>query len=151
MREIMREIIPRIKPNGKISGCPYCAVEEFSEGKMRFFTEAVLNGRCECGANLDIGQREVEVNSYREIYKGALRLIGDIVDQYNSVLEFYDIEIPLYDGEKPNVFLRNIDIVSALFIPYYGMTTLLNFTNALGINTDGEQEWDIAVNEGEEE
>ena len=119
--------------------CPYCQVRELSNRRIKLKTESeTIIGKGECGAYLDIGQQSVEVNSYVEIYKGAIQLMEDLVDNFNYWLEYFGVNVEEYteNGENPIISISTSDIIDKLFLGRYGGTTKRNFINALGIKED---------------
>lgn len=127
--------------------CPYCKIKADAKQKTVYEALETAEGHkhCpDCGASLDRGQQLVEVNGYSDIYKGCLRLIGEVVSQYNQLLDYIDADVESYfeEGEKPSVRLSANKIVEELFLPSYGGTTKANFVEALGIEED-DNEWII--------
>lgn len=127
--------------------CPYCKIKADAKRKTVYKALEIVEGHkhCpDCGASLDRGQQSVEVNGYSDIYKGCLRLIGEVVSQYNQLLDYIDADVEscFEEGEKPSVRLNANKIVEELFLPSYGGTTKANFVKALGIEED-DNEWII--------
>lgn len=131
--------------------CPYCEIKELNEVKTVFEPIQPVDGRCpDCGAYIDAGQHKVKVNSYAEIYKGALKLISGIVEQFNDILNYADIDLDDYfDDDHLEMCITATEIVDRLFVPNYGGTTKRNFVKAIGV-VDHENTWIISKHEVEE-
>lgn len=139
---------------GKDSGyfhCPYCEIKEDAKIKTVYEALKPIDGNCNnCGAWIDRGQYSVKVNGYFDIYKGAIKLLDEIVAQFNKILEYCDIDLSdHFDDDKITISLNTSDIIDKLFLGYHGGTTKRNFANAIGIKED-EHTWTISKNEDEE-
>lgn len=127
--------------------CPYCKIK--ADAKQKTVYEALEMVEChehclDCGSFLDRGQQSVKVNGYHDIYKGCLRLIGEVVSEYNQLLDYIDanLESCFGENEKPVIRLNTAHIIEELFLPGYGGTTKANFTKAIGVENN-ENEWVI--------
>ena len=120
--------------------CPYCKVKEIVKAKSVFDAIEPFEGNCpDCGSWLDKGQTRVLVNSYIEIYKGALRLMDKMVDDFNYWLDYFGVDVKDYfvdDQESAIISVSTSDIIDELFLGYAGGTTKSNFKRALGIEED---------------
>ena len=113
--------------------CPYCEIKEHGKEKTVFEALQPVDGQCpDCGALIDIGQHSLKINGYADIYKGAVNLIENVVQQVNNLMDYLDIDTKV-DGETPTVKLNTSEIISKLFIPYSGGTSVSNLKNELGI------------------
>ncbi len=121
--------------------CPYCQIKAAANTKTIFETLQPKDGTCpDCGAYIDVGQHKVKMNGYADIYKGAVRLLGEMVGQFNELLNCCDVNLEDYldddeDG-KVRASMRTSEIIEQLFVPYVGGTTKSNLKNALGIKED---------------
>lgn len=128
-----------------IRHCPYCEIKDLAKIKVTFQATEPEHGKCpDCGAWLDAGQHRVDINSYAEIYKGAIRLIDCIMADVNDALAFYDINLNNYldddlHGEL-ELSLHTSTILDKLFATGYGGTTKANLAKALGI-TENRHTW----------
>lgn len=133
--------------------CPYCEIKEVASLKTTFEAIKPYGDKVKCpicGAWLDVGQRKVVVNGYADIYKGALRLIDEVVEQFNRILEYCDVDLKEYfDDDKVEIILYTSDIIDKLFLPYCGGTTKGNFKHAIGVRNHDET-WAIGGREDEE-
>lgn len=122
------------------TNCPYCELRAIARAKSVYVAIRPIDGRCpDCGAHIDAGQHSVKINEYADIYKGALRLIDNIVEQFNELLAYCDIDLSEHmDTEDGMVKLRmnTSEIMEQLFVPYAGGTTKCNVANALEIEED---------------
>lgn len=122
--------------------CPYCEIKEDTKVKSHYEALYPMEGKCpDCGAYLDIGQTKINVNSYADIYKGVIATIEDVVNQINNLMDYLDVDTEV-DGETPRVKLNTSKIIRNIFIPYYGSTSVCNFKNAIGVDSD-EIEFEI--------
>lgn len=116
--------------------CPYCEIKEQAKVKTVFETLEPIDGQCpDCGAWIDRGQYSLEINSYADIYKGAINLIEDIVQQVNSLMDYLEVDTKI-DGETPSIKLSTSEIIKKLFAPYAGSTSVSNLKNALEIKEE---------------
>ena len=116
--------------------CPYCEIREIAKIKSHFEAFQTMQGDCpDCGAHLDIGQKALNVNGYADIYKGVLSVIEDVVQQINNLMDYLGVDT-LVDDEIPCVRLNAREIVSDVFTPYAGGTSVSNFMKAIGIDDD---------------
>ena len=136
------------------TNCPYCDLKAHTKAKSVFAATAPLNGKCpDCGSYIDAGQHSVEINGYADIYKGAIRLIDGIVEEFNEILAYCDIDLSDYmDTETGKIALKRnaTEIVEQLFVPYYGSTTKNNVVNALDLKEESHI-WMISKEEAEDE
>ena len=118
--------------------CPYCEIKEASKTKEVFEAIQPIDGKCpDCGAYIDAGQYSVKVNSYKEIYEGAIKLMQDMVDCFNGILEYLDINLEDYfDNDSIEYSISQERIVENLFVSHYGGTTQSNFCRTLGIGSE---------------
>lgn len=134
------------------SECPYCQIKEIAATKTIFEALNPVDGRCSCGAAIDKGQYKVKVNGYTDIFKGAIKLLSDMVGEFEKILAYADIDIRDYIdnecNEGPMIRMNTSDIIDRLFLPYYGGTTIANFKEAIGVVED-RFEWEIGVEEEE--
>ncbi len=137
-----------------VLNCPYCEIKGLAKVKTVFSALKPVNGKCpDCGAYIDIGQHSVEMNCYEDIYKGALQLLGGMVEEFNEILAQCGIDFGDYiDTEDGTIEMRLhvTDILERLFVPYYGGTTKDNLKKALGI-TENDIVWKISKDEVEDE
>lgn len=140
--DLIYECIERYESHSKeeSSECPYCKIKKIADTKLTY-AGSPAEGRCTCGAWLDRGQQSLSVNSYVDIYKGALKLMEKMVDEFNYWLDYFGVDVEDYmeDGEKPRISLSTVDIIDELFLGNYGGTTKRNFINALGIEEDSTE------------
>lgn len=133
--------------------CPECAVKHDPEqphnrdslayqykenAKIKTVYEALqpIDGKCpDCGAWIDEGQHSIRINGYVDIYKGALNLIEDVVQQVNEILDYLEVDTKI-DGETPYIQLYTSEIIRSLFVPYVGGTSRCNMKKALDIKED---------------
>lgn len=95
-----------------------------------------IDGKCpDCGAWIDEGQHYIRINGYVDIYKGALNLIEDVVQQVNNILDYLEVDTKI-DGETPCIQLYTSEIIKSLFVPYAGGTSRCNMKKALDIKED---------------
>ena len=134
--------------------CPYCDLKAHAKVKSVFSATDPLNGKCpDCGSYIDAGQHSVEINGYADIYKGAIRLIDGIVEEFNEILAYCDIDLSDYmNTEAGKIPLKRnaTEIVEQLFVPYYGGTTKNNVVNALNLEEESHI-WMISKEEAEDE
>ena len=133
--------------------CPYCELKKMAKQKMVFKATNPINGECpECGALMDSGQHEVEINDLVSIYEGACDLIDYIVEWFNELLKEEDIELTnyLYDAEGAELNISTDFIIEELFAPYWSPTRLKNFKKALEIQKNFLT-WKISKSEAREE
>ena len=118
------------------TNCPYCEIRDMAKIKSNFEAFQTMQGKCQdCGAYLDIGQKALNVNGYADIYKGVLSVIENVVQQVNNLMDYLDVDTSV-DGEIPCIRLNAREIVSDVFIPYVGGTSVSNFIKAIGIDDD---------------
>lgn len=116
--------------------CPYCEIKENAKVKTCYEALQPIEGKCpDCSAWIDKGQKIIKVNGYTDIYKGVIRIVEDVVDQVNNLMEYLDVDTEI-DGEIPCIRLNTSEIVRDIFIPYAGGTSTNNFKNAIGIEDD---------------
>ena len=116
--------------------CPYCEVKGNAKIKMVYEALQPIDGRCpDCGAWIDEGQHSIRINGYVDIYKGALNLIEDVVQQVNEILDYLGVDTKI-DGETPWIQLYTSEIIRSLFVPYVGGTSRCNMKKALDIKED---------------
>lgn len=116
--------------------CPYCEVKGNAKIKMVYEALQPIDGRCpDCGAWIDEGQHSIRINGYVDIYKGALNLIEDVVQQVNEILDYLGVDTKI-DGETPCIQLYTSEIIRSLFVPYVGGTSRCNMKKALDIKED---------------
>ena len=116
--------------------CPYCEVKGNAKIKMVYEALQPIDGRCpDCGAWIDEGQHSIRMNGYVDIYKGALNLIEDVVQQVNEILDYLGVDTKI-DGETPWIQLYTSEIIRSLFVPYVGGTSRCNMKKALDIKED---------------
>ena len=116
--------------------CPYCEVKGNAKIKMVYEALQPIDGRCpDCGAWIDEGQHSIRINGYVDIYKGALNLIEDVVQQVNEILDYLGVDTKM-DGETPWIQLYTSEIIRSLFVPYVGGTSRCNMKKALDIKED---------------
>lgn len=136
------------------TNCPYCNLKAQTKRKSVIAAPDPLNGICpDCDAYIDAGQHSVEINGYADIYKGAIRLIDGIVEEFNEILAYCDIDLSDYMNTKTGkiALKRNAtEIVEQLFVPYYGGTTKNNVVNALDLE-EKFHIWMISKEEAEYE
>lgn len=133
--------------------CPYCQIKAVADTKTIFEALNPTDGQChDCGAYIDAGQHVVKVNGYADIYKGAVRLMGELAYQFKSILSFYDINLNDYvdDEDEITLSVHTSEIIKQLFAPYVGGTTVCNFKKALGIKKD-EVAWILSGKDEENE
>ena len=83
----------------------------------------------------DERQHYIRINGYVDIYKGALNLIEDVVQQVNNILDYLEVDTKI-DGETPCIQLYTSEIIKSLFVPYAGGTSRCNMKKALDIKED---------------
>ena len=128
--------------------CPYCEVKENAKIKKVYEALQPIDGECpDCGAWIDAGQHSIRINGYADIYKGALNLIEDVVQQVNNLLDYLEVDTKI-DEETPCVRINTSEIIKELFVPYVGGTSIGNLKNALGVKDD-ELEWEIKAEQHE--
>jgi hypothetical protein len=116
--------------------CPYCEVKENAKIKTVYEALQPIDGKCpDCGAWIDEGQHSIRINGYVDIYKGALNLIEDVVQQVNEILDYLEVDTKI-DGETPYIQLYTSEIIRSLFVPYVGGTSRCNMKKALDIKED---------------
>lgn len=112
--------------------CPYCELKKMAKQKMVFKATNPMNGECpECGALMDSGQHEVEINDLLSIYEGACDILDVAVDWFNELLKDYDVEV-----EEDTEFHLNTSWIIETLFAHAGGTTKRNIQNALGIKDD---------------
>lgn len=120
-----------------MAGCPYCKLKKSAERKAIFTARSPVNGICpDCGAHIDIGQHLVSVNGYADIYKGVLRLMGEMVNEFNRILEVCNADLSDYPhtrAGKIELTVNTSEILCQLFVPSAGGTTKSNLAKALDI------------------
>lgn len=134
-REIQVEVYAE-KRSCMIKHCPYCEIKEAAKCRLTFFTLDKPDGGevCQdCGAYIDLGQLNVKVNSYKEMYAGVIRIIEGIVEEFADMLEIADIDLAEYFDEEVAITVSPYEIIDRLFVSGYGGTTKRNFINALDI------------------
>lgn len=100
--------------------CPYCEIKENAKTKTVYEALQPIGGKCpDCGAWIDEGQHSIRINGYVDIYKGALNLIEDVVQQVNEILDYLEVDTKI-DGETPYIQLYTSEIIRSLFVPYVG-------------------------------
>ena len=116
--------------------CPYCEVKGNAKIKTVYEALQPIDGKCpDCGAWIDEGQHSIRINGYVDIYKGALNLIEDVVQQVNNILDYLEVDTKI-DGETPCIQLYTSEIIRSLFVPYVGGTSRCNMKKALDIKED---------------
>ena len=116
--------------------CPYCEIKENAKIKTHYEALQPIEGKCpDCSAFIDVGQKKIDVNGYGDIYKGVVRILEDVVQQVNNLMDYLDVDTEI-DGEIPCVRLNTSEIIREVFIPYAGGTSTNNFKNAIGIEDD---------------
>lgn len=130
-----------------MKNCPYCEIKANAKIKTVYDSINPVDGTCKCGAYIDRGQYCVKVNGYTDIYNGAIRLLDEMVSEFNKILDYAGIDIREYfDDDEININLSSTKIAEMLFLPYYGSTTKSNFLNAIGIEED-EHSWTLSKSE----
>lgn len=132
--------------------CPYCELKALAKAKTMCKAIRPRDGRCpDCGAYIDAGQHHVEINGYADIYKGAIGLIDDVVEQFNELLRFCNIDLSDYaeDG-KIKLNLYTSEIIERLFTPYVGGTTKSNVAKSLEIE-EHSHTWLISKDDVQDE
>lgn len=128
--------------------CPYCEIKENAKIKTVYEALQPIDGKCpDCGALIDAGQHFIRINGYADIYKGALNLIEDVVQQINNLLDYLEVNTKI-DEETPCVRINTSEIIKELFAPYVGGTSIGNLKNALGVKDD-ELKWEIKAEQHE--
>lgn len=128
--------------------CPYCEIKENAKIKTHYEALQPVEGKCpDCSAFIDVGQKKIDVNGYGDIYKGVVRIIEDVVQQVNNLIDYLGVDTEI-DGEIPCVSLNTSKIIREVFIPYAGGTSTNNFKNAIGIKDD-ELEFEIKAEQYE--
>lgn len=128
--------------------CPYCEIKENAKIKTHYEALQPIEGKCpDCSAFIDVGQKKIDVNGYGDIYKGVVRIIEDVVQQVNDLIDYLGVDTEI-DGEIPCVSLNTSKIIREVFIPYAGGTSTNNFKNAIGIKDD-ELEFEIKAEQYE--
>lgn len=132
-----------------IKSCPYCGLKSIAETKCECIAKEPKDGVCpDCGAYIDVGQHSVKINSYADIYKGAIALIDMVAGQFSELLQSVDSdEFSKYDIKLK---IPTSKIIETLFVPNYGMTTKDNVAKALGIK-EYSHTWVLTDDEDEEE
>jgi hypothetical protein len=122
--------------------CAWCQID--TEKQMKFTAENNSNGCCPiCHCCNDVGQKNISINSMRQIYKGALELMESMVAEFDEILNVLgvtqeDIEtnFDLVEGEKLEFCRYTKSIVRTLFLSETsnaGGTSAGNLTKILGI------------------
>lgn len=128
--------------------CPYCEIKENAKIKTHYEALQPIEGKCpDCSAFIDVGQKKIDINGYGDIYKGVVRIIEDVVQQVNNLIDYLGVDTEI-DGEIPCVRLNTSKIIREVFIPYAGGTSTNNFKNAIGIKDD-ELEFEIKAEQYE--
>ena len=131
--------------------CPYCELKEAAKVKTVFtYLRDPIDGICpDCGAYIDKGQYQVEINGYADIYRGAIHLIDYMVEQFNELLKECDVDLADYvdtvDG-RVELTLNTSYIIEELFARNYGGTTKRNIAMALEIG-EYSHKWEISKEE----
>lgn len=126
--------------------CPYCEIKE--DNGRHYEALEPIDGKCpDCGAFIDVGQHRIDVNGYADIYNGVLSVIEDVVQQMNNLMDYLEVDTKI-DGETPCIKVNTSEIVSKVFIPYSGMTSMSNFKKAIGV-TENEVSFEIKSEQNE--
>ena len=116
--------------------CPYCEIKENAKIKTHYEALQPIEWKCpDCSAFIDVGQKKIDVNGYEDIYKGVVRIIEDVVQQVNNLMDYLEVDTEI-DGEIPCIRLNTSEIIRKIFIPFAGGTSTNNFKNAIGIEDD---------------
>lgn len=132
-----------------IKTCPYCGLKSIAETKCECIAKEPKDGVCpDCGAHIDVGQHSVKINSYADIYKGAITLIDLVAEQFSGFLQFADLD--KFSEYNIELKIPTSKIIETLFTPGYGMTTQNNVAKSLGIK-EYSHTWVLTGDEDEEE
>jgi hypothetical protein len=139
-----------LKMNGENSiekKCAWCKVD--TETQPWFKSDGADNGLCpHCNSYNDSGQRTIHINSMKQIYQGAVKLMDNLVGEFREILECCGIDpddlrndLDLEEDDPINIGMSTREIVRTLFLARTsnsGGTSTENLKCLLGIENETE-------------
>jgi hypothetical protein len=127
--------------------CAWCKVD--TETQPWFNTDNEENGYCpHCNSYNDSGQRTIHINSMKQIYQGAVKLMDDMVADFREIMENCGIDpddlradMDLPEDDPINIGVSTSQIVRELFLSHTrnsGGTSTGNLKDLLKIEDETE-------------
>jgi hypothetical protein len=127
--------------------CAWCKVD--TETQPWFNADNEEDGCCpHCNSYNDSGQRTIHINSMKQIYHGAVKLMDDLVADFREIMESCGIDpddlrmdMDLPEGDPINIRVSTSQIVRDLFLSYTrnsGGTSIGNLKGLLEIEDEIE-------------
>jgi arginyl-tRNA synthetase len=140
------------------SKCAWCQID--TEKQMRFSAENNDPGCCPiCKCYNDIGQKNISINSMRQIYQGCIELMDYMVSEFAEILEMLGIDysdfgnrFDLNENEPMEIGVSTSAIVKKLFLSHTtnsGGTSTGNLKKILGVKNETER-FVLIKSDGEE-
>lgn len=122
--------------------CAWCQINV--DKQQKFMANISEGGRCQdCGSYNDRGQRNISINSMKQIYEGVIRLMDEMAGEFSELLENAGVDVKELKSnfdiaeESPlEIHFYTSQIVKALFLSHTsnsGGTSTSNLMNLLGI------------------
>jgi hypothetical protein len=130
------------------SKCAWCQID--TEKQMRFSAENNASGCCPiCKCYNDIGQKNISINSMRQIYQGCIGLMDYMASEFSDILESLGIDhsdfencFDLGKSEPMEIGVSTSAIVKKLFLSHTtnsGGTSAGNLKKILGVKKEMER------------
>ena len=138
--------------------CAWCKIN--TDKQQKFEADGNNTGCCPlCKSYNDIGQKTIEINSMKQIYRETVRLMDEMASQFAEMLEFAEIDLDdfrenldLPEDNPIDICFNTREIVKRLFLFHThnsGGTSTGTLKRLLGIRRECEQ-FIIYEKEGED-